>query len=220
MKRAVILHGTDGSPTELAWQVWLKKQLEDSGYEVFFPLLPDNHTPDLAKYDEFLQNSRWDFTDNVVIGHSSGATALLHLLQQDWFPHIRAAVLVGTFLEESRVKSAAWYDPGQFDKLFIEEFQPGRIRSGADKFYFVHGDDDPYCDYDLARQLCEQVDGTFITIPGGGHIASASGVAELPALTAILTADGLLHSELRQLFSSDGEPLKAGKRKYYCSGEH
>ena len=192
MKRAVILHGTDGSPTQFAWQGWLKKQLVDSGYEVFFPLLPDNHVPDPLRYDRFLQESGWDFSDNVVIGHSSGTTALLHLLQQDWFPHIRAAVLVGTFLEEKYAKTASWYDPGQFDKLFVEDFQPERIRSGADKCYFVHGDDDPYCDYDLARQLCEQVDGTFITIPGGGHLASSSGIAELPQLVDALKSDSLL----------------------------
>jgi esterase/lipase len=61
-KRAVILHGTDGIPGELRWEVWLKKQLEDSGYEVFYPQLPDCHTPNLATYD-------------AIFGHKPAAIA-------------------------------------------------------------------------------------------------------------------------------------------------
>ena len=191
-KRAVILHGTDGSPTELAWQTRLKRQLEESGYEVYFPQLPECHTPNLAIYDRFLQDSGWDFEGNIIIGHSSGATAVLHLLQQDWFPKVRAAVLVGTFLNESLVKAADWYVPGQFDNLLVEEFAAEILHKKAEAFYFVHSDDDPFCDYAAARQLCGQLDGTFVTMHGAGHIGKAANIAELPALTDRLKLDGLL----------------------------
>lgn len=192
MKRAVILHGTDGSPTELTWQGWLVEQFERSGYEVFFPQLPECHTPNLAVYDRFLRDSGWDFTDNVVIGHSSGATTLLHLLQQEWFPHIKAAVLIGTFLNERLLNAASWYEPGQFDNLFVETVDPETIKQHADAFYFVHGDNDPYCDYDEARALSAKLDGTFITMPGAGHIAKSANVLELPELITILKNDGIL----------------------------
>ena len=191
-KRAVILHGTDGSPTKLAWQAWLKSQLESRGYEVFFPQLPDCHRPDVIKYDGFLRESGWDFSDNLVIGHSSGATEVLHLLQQDWFPHVEAAVLVGTFLTERLVAAASWYDPGQFSQLFVDTFQPEVIKQKAARFYFVHGDDDPYCDYDEAQELCTELDGQMITLPGAGHIASSAGIAELPQLIKLLEVDGII----------------------------
>lgn len=191
-KRAVILHGTSGSPTELPWQNWLRKQLELDGYDVYFPQLPDCDRPDLAKYDVFLKDSGWDFVDNVIIGHSSGATTALHLLQQQWFPRVEAVALIGTFLDETLLDAAAWYTPGQFDNLFVEEFVAEHIKTKAGAFYFVHGDDDPYCDYDKARQMCNKLDGVFLTLHGGGHIASSSRVRELPILTNRLRQDGYL----------------------------
>lgn len=191
-KRAVILHGTDGSPAELPWQIWLKDQLEQSEYEVYFPQLPECHTPNLEKYDTFLRSSNWDFTDNVLIGHSSGATTVLHLLQQEWFPKVHATVLVGTFLNEKLMENAAWYEKGQFDKLFVDILDAEKIKVKSDLFYFVHGNDDPYCDYHDAKHLCKQLDGTFLTEPGGGHIAKSSGITELPILTSALRQDGLL----------------------------
>lgn len=192
MKRAVILHGTDGSPSELPWQHWLKNQLEAAGYRVYFPQLLDCHTPNLATYDEFLRESGWDFTDNIVIGHSSGATAALHLLGQEWFPHVRATVLVGTFLNERLLQGVSWYRPGQFDNLFIETFDPKKITPKSDAFYFVHGDNDPYCDYDEAQMFCGQVGGTFITMQSAGHLAKSSGVAELPKLVEQLQRDRVI----------------------------
>ncbi len=192
MKRAVLLHGTSGSPSELAWEVNLAAELGKAGYDVFFPQLPDCDAPDLAKYDDFLKKSDWDFADNVVIGHSSGATTLLHLLQQDWFPDIKVAVLVGTFLNERLLAGASWYVPGQFDKLFVDTFDIEKIQSKADKFYFVHGDNDPYCDYDEAQQLCSKLGGEFLTVHQGGHLAKSADLSRLDVLNGRLHADHIL----------------------------
>ncbi|MCA9335677.1 alpha/beta hydrolase [Candidatus Saccharibacteria bacterium] len=192
-RRAALLHGTDGGPNELRWQGWLARQFQESGYDVYFPQLPDSHTPNLKTYDQFLKNSGWDFSDSVLIGHSSGATTTLHLLQQDWFPHVRAVVLVGTFLNERLLSAASWYGQGQFDDLFVEEFDVINIKSKADAFYFVHGDNDPYCDYDEAKVLCAKLGGLFITMPGGGHIAKTANIAQLPGLVKRLKADEILN---------------------------
>ena len=193
MRRAVILHGTDGSPNELEWQGWLKYLLEEGGYEVYFPKLPHSHTPNLKVYNKFLLDSGWDFSDNVLVGHSSGATTLLYLLQQEWFPSVRAIILVGVFLNERLLIAAPWYVPGQFDDLFVEEFDIAKIKQKSDKFYFVHGDDDPYCDYIEAKELCKKLDGKFITASGAGHLGRAANIAELPELAKCLKIDEILN---------------------------
>lgn len=190
-KRAVLLHGTDGNPNSI-WQSWLIAQLKMAGYEVFAPMLPENHTPNRLVYDKFLRESGWDFTDSVLIGHSSGATTVLNLLMADWFPPIKAAVLVGTFLNEKLTKTAEWHDPGQFDNLFLEEYDPVVLKSKAGSFYFVHGSDDPYCDIDDAKKLSEQVDGVFITIENGHHLGSESGITELPQITDVFIHDSVM----------------------------
>ncbi len=182
MKRAVLFHGTDGNPSE-HWFPWLKKWLEDKGYEVFAPELPENHTPDLKIYEKFLKESNWDFTENVLIGHSSGATTVLNLLSADWFPHVNSVVLVGTFLNENLTKKTEWYEPGQFDNLFLPSYSPATLKAKSDNFIFVHGDNDPYCSVDDARKLCSQVDGDLLLIKNGHHLGDSSGYKDLPGLT-------------------------------------
>jgi predicted alpha/beta hydrolase family esterase len=190
-KRAVLLHGTSGDPSH-GWQPWLRQALEAHGYEVFAPLLPDNQRPNRQTYDRFLRQSGWDFADNIIVGHSSGATTLLNLLQADWFPHIKAAVLVGTFLNEKFTKQLGEFPEGLFDDLFMERYEPAVLAAKAGAFYFVHGSDDPYCDIADAKVLCQQVNGTFIEIPQGHHLGSASGIRELPQLMEALQADNLV----------------------------
>lgn len=184
MKRAVLLHGTNSHPTH-NWQPWLKEQLEDAGYEVWAPELPDNHTPNRLTYEKFLQESGWDFTDNLLVGHSSGATTVLNLLSTDWLPHIKAAVTVGTFLNERLTSQLERYPTGQFDELFPKDgFNTEKIKQKANHIYFIHGDQDPLCSYDDARDFCNEVGGTFVTVRGGGHFSSP--VNELPVIIETL----------------------------------
>jgi predicted alpha/beta hydrolase family esterase len=184
MKRAVILHGTDGNP-DINWLPWAKAELEKRGYEVFVPLLPQNHTPNREVYGEFIGASSWDFTNNLLIGHSSGATTVLNLLSSDWFPKVKATILVGTFLNEDLLNSAEWYQPGQFDNLFPKDnFDPELLRRKAEKFFFIHGNDDPYCSLDDAKNLCEAVGGEITIVQQGLHLSSNR--KELPELIPIL----------------------------------
>lgn len=191
MKKAVLLHGTDGSPKD-HWFPWLKKELEENGYEVFAPTLPENHTPNRVVYEEYLKKSDWDFSDNLLIGHSSGTTTILNLLMADWFPKVKASVLVGTFLNKDLLNEQEWYTPGQFDSLFVQEFNVEKIKSKCPEFIFVHGDNDHACDYDDAKEFCQKLDGDFITIKNGAHLSGSSGITEIPEVVEKLTEKGLL----------------------------
>lgn len=191
MKKAVFLHGTDGSPND-HWFPWLKQELEKYEYDIFAPTLPDNHRPNRDTYNDFLKNSNWDFTDSLLIGHSSGTTTILNLLMADWFPKVKAAVLVGTFLNEKLTKSADWYEPGQFDDLFVQGFDIEKIKSKCPAFILVHGDNDASCDYDDAKEFCQKLGGDFITIENGAHLSISSGITEIPELVEKLKDKKLL----------------------------
>jgi len=184
MKKAVILHGTNNTPSD-NWYPWAKNELETRGYTVYTPLLPDNHAPNKATYEDFLKHSGWDFSDNIVIGHSSGATTALNLLMSDWFPKIKALVLVGTFLNENLLDGASWYVKGQFDNLFPEAgFNPELVRAKSNTSFFIHGDNDPYCSFEEARSFAKSVHGELIVVENGLHLSSNS--KELPELVPIL----------------------------------
>ncbi len=189
MKKAVILHGTDGAP-EHNWFPWLKNLLEANGVETWVPLLPDNDSPNRFKYETFLRDSGWDFTDNLLIGHSSGATTVLNLMQSDWFPRVDTAVTVATFLNERLLEAAKWYTTGQFDQLFPESFDIKLIKSKTSKFYLLHGNDDPFCDIKDAQRLCDQLNGSFIEVVGGLHLGINR--KELPEILPVLKERGYL----------------------------
>lgn len=184
MKRAVILHGTGGSPSE-NWFPWLKTELEKLGYEVYVPELPNNHTPNRHVYNDFLLASGWNFSGNLVIGHSSGAVSILNLLADNRFPKIDTGILVGAWakMEETDL------DREQFKDLFPEpNFDFSAIKSKAGKFIFVHSSDDPYCPIDQARYLCKELSGEFIEFKGMGHFTTSLDprFSEFPELLDII----------------------------------
>lgn len=193
VKRAVLLHGTDSGPAH-NWQPWMKRELEALGYAVWAPELPNNHTPNRHTYNEFLLGEDWDFKDNILIGHSSGTTSILNLLLDERCPSIKAAVFVATFFEVSeQLRINPNFAINQFSELFPSEgFDFEKIMRKCQKFYFVHGDNDTLCPIELARDASNKLSGTFITIPGGGHIGGDSGITELPQVITAMKADNIL----------------------------
>jgi predicted alpha/beta hydrolase family esterase len=182
MKPALILHGTDGSP-ELIWIPWLRKQLEAAGYEVYAPMLPDNHYPNRETYGKFLlEDSDFDLTEAILVGHSSGAVEVLNLLDDPRTPHIKLAVTVGAW---AGGKPNGYDTNEQFENLFPPNgFNFAAMKQKADRIAFLHGDNDPYCPLEQAQFLAEQLNAEITVVPNGGHLGKA--YAELPELWAIL----------------------------------
>lgn len=144
----------------------------------------------------FLRDSGWDFTDNIVIGHSSGSTTILNLLQQDWFPRIKTAVFVGFFVNNDLIENNPpdWYKPGQFKDLFPPEgFDFDKVIQKSDHRFVIHSDNDPYCDPKLAIDTAKRIDAKIRIIPGGKHLSKNSGgYTELPELIDFLDANQAL----------------------------
>lgn len=185
-KNALIIHGTDGVPED-HWQPWLKTQLELSGYNVVVPQFPTPNQPNFATWSSLVKNEVADLTDGILVGHSAGTTIILRLLESDWFPAVKAAILVGTFLNERLVKNLPSYNPEQFTKLLpTNDFDIAKIKSKCRHFYFVHGDNDPYCDYNDALVLAQKLGGRMITIVGGHHLGSERNLTELPEVMTAL----------------------------------
>jgi len=183
MKRALILHGTDGSP-EGNWFPWLKTKLEAEGYDVWVPELPENHTPNRELYDNRILGSR-DMADTIMVGHSSGAVEVLNLLMNPRCPCIRLGVMVSAWPGGyPKTDGTFEWDPGEFDKLFPPEgFDFATIKAKADRLAFLHGARDPYCPVAATEQLAKQLDAPITIIPDAEHF---SGVRELPELWEII----------------------------------
>lgn len=166
MKNAAILHGTDSSP-DANWFQWLKKELDRRGYRVWLPQLPSADKPSVCIYNPFLE-SGWEYNEEtVMIGHSSGAVAILNFLNKmpDDF-HIKKALLVGSFKDD-----LGW---DALQDLFTYEWDFEKIKSKSDEFVFIHSDNDPYCPLEHAEYLSKKLDGELVVMTGQKHFSTGT----------------------------------------------
>jgi len=72
MKNALILHATDCTSKD-SWYLWLQKQLENAGYNVWTPNLPQANQPNIQRYNTHIfDNKDWKFIkESIIIDHSS-----------------------------------------------------------------------------------------------------------------------------------------------------
>ncbi len=163
MKNALILHGT-GSNSSGNWFPWLKNELEKRGRSVWVPDLPRADNPNIEKYNAFIFGNH-DFqlnAETILIGHSSGAVAILGLLQS--LPDtisVDTCILVGAFKD----------DLGRDDLrgLFTTPFDFERIKKHAKKLIFIHSDNDPYVPLDQVKYLSEKLNGELLVKERQGH---------------------------------------------------
>jgi lincosamide nucleotidyltransferase A/C/D/E len=168
MKKAIILHGTDGSPHD-NWFPWLREQLVKLGYKVWVPDLPEANKPNIKRYNEYIsRHVPWPIDEEtILIGHSSGAVAILGLLQS--LPEetkVKACYLVGSFKDD-----LGWE---ALNELFLEPFDFAKIKYKFRFMYFLHSDNDPYCPLEHAQYLHSQIGGDLIVLSGQKHFSTGT----------------------------------------------
>lgn len=168
VKNAIILHGTEDTPYS-NWLSWLRDELQKEGLSVWLPQLPDTNRPNPNKVIPFiLKNCPFEMAgETVLIGHSSGAVEILHLL-----PNLKNKVafslLIGSFKDNNYLK----WEP--LNELFSIPFDFEKCKNNCNKFIYVHSDDDPFCPIEEARYLHSQTGGKLIIIPGQKHFTTST----------------------------------------------
>ncbi len=80
-KRIFIIHGWDGYPEEGIFP-WLKKELQDKGFEVFNPSMPDPKRPKMETWVQYLSEQIGEPDKNTFLfGHSIGFQTILRYLE-------------------------------------------------------------------------------------------------------------------------------------------
>jgi len=187
LKRAVILHGTGGSP-ESNWFRWLESTLREHGYEVWLPALPHAEQPSLREWADYLHaNAPFPLDEQTLtIGHSSGAILGL-IVTQEAPVSIGAVVGVSVF----RDNSLEWRPN---NRLFDVPFNFPAIKAKTHKLLFINADNDPYVPLDQARYVADNCAAELIVIPGQGHfnLERSKDYAKFPKLIELLEERNLL----------------------------
>jgi len=188
MKRVFIIHGWGGRPDE-AWIPWLKKELEDRGYEAVVPAMPGSDEPRIETWIPFLSELVGQADLNTFfVGHSIGCQAILRFLET--LPEgakIGGAVFVAGWYnlrnletEEEKRIAGPWVNTPRDDE---------KIRRTVNKAVAIFSDDDPFVLPENQESWRDKVGAKIIMEHNKGHFNEEDpAVYELPsALEAVLS---------------------------------
>lgn len=203
MTDVIILHGTMGSP-EGNWFPWLKNELEKQNFNVYVPTFP---TPENQSKDSWCAALREQAPifgkDTILVGHSLGATMLLHILEMVKEP-VKKSIFVSCVIDEIGNDE---YDT--LNKSFIKgnQYDWDAISANAGDRWLFHGADDPYVPTWHSDLIHHQIGGEFELIKNGGHLNAESGYLEFPKILEVILQTEPQHFE----FQTQEDFLKSQK---------
>ncbi|MCL5093760.1 MAG: alpha/beta hydrolase [Patescibacteria group bacterium] len=160
MKKALIIHGSDGSPID-HWYENEKKELEKLGYSVLIPQMPNPSNP---KQDEWVSAIN-DITlteHSLLMGFSLGGTAILKFLEQS-AQRMNTVILIATPIDDIGA-----------DQLnnFFGKFNFQKIKGKADKFVVINQDKDPMIPVEQGYKLAKELGVALNLVAGNNHFLS------------------------------------------------
>lgn len=182
-KRAIIVHGWNGSPQE-GWFPWLAKELTAAGFEVSVPAMPDPDHPRIEPWVRTLAETIGEPDEQLVlIGHSVGAQTILRYLETTSTP-IGGAVFVAPWLTLSLLGSKEnwkiaepWLDT-PIDDAAVRRVLP---RSVA-----VFSSNDIFVPLENADGYAKRFGCKTVVLGDLGHICGDDGITSLPIVLEIV----------------------------------
>jgi len=183
-----LIHGWTGRPTR-DWFLWAKKALEEKGFEVHVPEMPDPDYPKIepwiAKVKETVGDPR---SNDILIGHSMGCQAILRYLQT--LPEsskVGKVILVAGFENLKDAAFVALEDWETFKPWKKAPINYGKIKQMAGSWTALFSDDDPYVSYEDNHKIFRDKLGAKIVLEHGmGHFSQEDGIRKLPILLKLI----------------------------------
>ena len=180
MKRVVIVHCWDGYPA-YCWYPQTKKELEEKGFKVEVPEMPETDLPKLSlwlpKLEEVIGSPDKDL---YLVGHSAGVITILRYLE--FLPRdqeIGGAVLVAGFTDK------LVYD--ELENFFETPIDFEKIKQHCSKLVAIHSDNDPFVPLAQGDILKEKLEAKLIVLHDMGHFSGpvddSKSVTTLPEVT-------------------------------------
>ncbi|MEK7603905.1 MAG: alpha/beta hydrolase [Patescibacteria group bacterium] len=188
-KRVFIIHGWGGHPGE-HWMPWLKRELENNGFKVCVPQMPDTYKPEIrswvSKLAEVADNPDGD---TYFVGHSIGCNAIWRYLETlSENIKIGGVALVAPWMKLDRKTIE---EEGEESIRIVRSWQEKpidfkKVKRHSKKFFAVFSDDDPYVPLNQAELLSGELDADIAIEKGKGHFTVDDGVTELPVVLSEL----------------------------------
>ena len=181
VKNAILIHGTSGSPRS-NWFEYISSYLEEKGYEVFRPQLPDRDRPNLEHQLPYLLKSGFKFnSETIIIAHSAGCPLTVALLEA-LDVKVDKVILVAGYLKPLNIDIVKPTLKTNYD------FE--KIKSNANKIFILNSDNDNYgCTIEAQGKYMAQVlGGELIEMMGEYHMSIVNDpkYRELPILKELV----------------------------------
>jgi predicted alpha/beta hydrolase family esterase len=158
--RIIFLHGNGATHWSFAWAAWLKKELENRGYETFFETFPDSVIARGKYWLPFLKDHIKAGENDILVGWSSGAVAAMRYAEEN---KILGSVLVGpcyTDLGDEIEKQSGYFDtPWDWQS----------IKNNQKHITLVYSDNDPFIPQEEFETIAHNLKPEVIKIPGAKH---------------------------------------------------
>ena len=191
-KRVFIIHGWDGYPKEGIFPC-LKKELQERGFVVFNPKMPEPLHPKIDVWVPFLKKQVGvPDKDTILFGHSIGAQTILRYVESlNEDESIGGAVFLAGWTHLTDEAYETEEDP-MIAKPWLETpLDWVKIKSRADKYIAIFSDDDPVVPISDAKIFESKLKAKIIIEHGKEHFSGSSGIKELSsALDSILEIAG------------------------------
>ena len=172
-KRVFIVHCWEGNP-DYAWYPWLKKQLEERGFEVFVPTMPETNTPTFEKWLSHLVKVVGEPQEtDIFVGHSLGCITILRLLEGlKEGEKVEGIIFVAGFADNLGYQ--------EIDSFFTTPINFEEIKPRCGKFVAIHSDNDPHVPLKQGDIFKEKLGAKLIKMHKMKHFSGADGTTDLP----------------------------------------
>lgn len=185
-KRVFIIHRWLGN-SQKDWYPWLKKELENRGFQAYIPELPDTNNPRIYNWisaiSEIVKNPD---EETYFVGHSVGCQAIARYLET--LPQavkIGGVVFVAGFFK--RLIGLEPEDHTTADHWLKFPIDLKKVKQHLSKSVAIFSDNDPWVPLDNQDDFKEKLDSEIIVKHKMGHFMDDDGVTKLTTvLNAIL----------------------------------
>jgi len=166
----IFIHGNQTSHWSNPWTIWLKRELEQAGYETFFETFPDSIMARSQYWLPFLKEHVGAGVHDVLIGWSSGAVAAMRYAETS---KIMGSILISpscTDMGDAMEKLSGYFDT---------PWNWPMIKQNQKKIALLYADDDPYIAQSEFEEIANQLTPNVMKIHGGKHFIDYQTFPEL-----------------------------------------
>jgi len=163
-KRIIIIHCWEGYPN-YCWYPKVKKDLEEKGFEVLVPEMPETNLPKLPAWLQKLKEVIGSPDEDLyLVGHSLGCITILKYLESlEGDIKISGVVLVAGFTDNLGFKEITGFfeEPVNFEK----------IKERCKNFIAINSDNDPYVALKYGDEFKNKLNAELIIKRNMGHFS-------------------------------------------------